>query len=86
MALATCQAILGLGIFFILFGVASMLFSRREEKKYNNSILTQRDIKELITREPEQPWLRGWEIGGKISLIVGVPLAITGGVLWLTWY
>ena len=63
-----------------------MLFSRREEKKYNNSILTQRDIKELITREPEQPWLRGWEIGGKISLIVGVPLAITGGVLWLTWY
>ena len=86
MALATCQAILGLGIFFILFGVASMLFSRREEKKYYDSMLAQRDVKELITREPEQPWLRGWQIGGKISLILGVPLAITGGVLWLTWY
>ena len=84
MALATCQAIFGLGIFFILFGVASILFSRREGKKYYNSILTKKDIKEYITHEPERPWLKAWRIGGKISLILGIPLAIVGAVFWLT--
>jgi len=84
MAPATCQAIFGLGIFFILFGVVSILFSRREEKKYYNSVLTQKDIKEYISHEPERPWLKAWRIGGKISLILGIPLAIVGAVFWLT--
>jgi len=86
MTLATCQAIFGLGIFFILFAVASILFSRREERKYYNSMLSRRDIKEYITHEPERLWLRAWRIGGEIFLILGIPLAIAGGVLWLVWY
>jgi len=83
MELATCQAIFGLGVFFIIFGVISILFSRREKNKYYNSVLTQRDIKEYITHEPERLWLRAWRIGGKISLILGIPLAIVGGIFWL---
>ena len=86
MALVTCQAIFGLGIFFILFGVVSIFLSRREERKYYNSMLSRRDIKEYITHEPERLWLRAWRIGGNISLILGIPLAIVGGVLWLVWY
>ena len=87
MSLASCQAILGMGGFFILLGVAFILWNRREEKRYYNSILlTQRDVKEFMTHEPERPWLSAWQIGGWISLIIGIMLAIAGGVLWLVLY
>jgi hypothetical protein len=87
MSLASCQAILGMGGFFILLGLAFILWNRREKKKYYNSILlTQRDMKEFMTHEPERPWLSAWQIGGRISLIIGIMLAIAGGVLWLVLY
>jgi hypothetical protein len=77
------QVILGLGGFFVLLGIIFMLGNRREKKKYYNSILlTQRDIKETITHEHERFWLQAWQIGGKISLIVGIVLLIIGGILW----
>lgn len=86
MPLASCQAILGMGGFFILLGIAFTLWNRKERRKYYNSILTQRDIKEAITHEPERPWLSAWQIGGRISLIIGIMLAIAGGILWLVLY
>ena len=87
MPLASCQAILGLGGFFILLGVVFILWNRKEKKRYYNSILlTRRDVKEFMTREPERPWLGAWQTGGRISLIVGVMLVIAGGILWLVLY
>jgi hypothetical protein len=86
MPLASCQAILGIGVVFVFLGVASILWSRKEKKAYYNSVATQRDVKEFITHEPERPWLDAWRIGGKIFLILGVMLAIAGGVLWLILY
>ncbi len=86
MSLANCQAILGLGVFFILLGIAFIVWNKREEQKYYDSISTQKDVKEFITHEPERPWLSAWQIGGKISLIIGIILAIAGGVLWLILY
>lgn len=83
MSLANCRAILGLGIFFVLLGIAFMLWNKREKKTYYNSLVTRRDMKEFITHEPERPWLNAWQIGGRISLIIGIILAIAGGVLWL---
>jgi len=83
MSLANCRAILGLGIFFVLLGIAFMLWNKREKKTYYNSLVTRRDVKEFITHEPEHPWLNAWQIGGRISLIIGTILAIAGGVLWL---
>jgi hypothetical protein len=78
------QVILGLGGFFVLLGIIFMLGNRREKKKYYNSILlTQRDIKETITHEHERFWLQAWQIGGRISLIVGIVLLIIGGILGL---
>ncbi len=87
MPLATCQAILGMGGFFILLGVAFTLWNKKERNKYYNSILfTKRDVKEFVTHEPERPWLKAWQIGGRISLIIGIILAVAGGVLWLVFY
>lgn len=83
MSLANYQAILAMGGFFVLLGIISMLWNKREKRRYYNSILlTQRDIKETITHEHERFWLHAWQIGGRISLIIGIMLLIAGGVLW----
>jgi hypothetical protein len=75
--------ILGLGGFFVLLGIIFILGGKRGKNKYYNSILlTRRDIKETITREHERFWLLAWQIGGRVSLIVGIVLLIIGGILW----
>ncbi len=87
MALVTCKAILWMGGFFILLGIVFILWGKREKEVYYDSILlTKRDVKEFITHEPERLSLSAWQIGGRISLIIGVMLAIAGGVLWLVLY
>lgn len=84
MSAASYQVILGMGGFFVLLGIIFILGNKREKKKYYNSILlTRRDIKETITHEHERFWLHAWQIGGRISLIVGIVLLIIGGILWL---
>lgn len=83
MTLATCQAILAMGIFFILLGITFLLWNRKEVKTYYNSKSTQRDLKEFIAHEPERLWLNAWQIGGRVALVLGTILAIAGGVLWL---
>ena len=83
MSLANYQIILAMGGFFLLLGIVFILWNRREKRKYyNNILLTRRDIKESITHEPDRPWLHAWQIGGRMSLIVGIVLLIIGGILW----
>jgi hypothetical protein len=85
MSAASYQVILGMGGFFVLLGIIFIFGNRREKRKYYDSILlTQRDIKETITHEHERFWLQAWQIGGRISLIVGIVLLIIGGILWHT--
>jgi len=79
------QVILGMGGFFVLLGIIFIFGNKREKKRYYNSILlTRRDIKETITHEHERFWLHAWQIGGRISLIVGIVLLIIGGILGLS--
>jgi len=82
MPLASYQVILVMGGFFVLLGIIFILWNKREKKRYYNSILlTRRDIKETITHEHERFWLQAWQIGGRISLIVGIVLLIIGGIM-----
>jgi hypothetical protein len=82
MSLATYQIILVMGGCFLLLGIIFILWNKREKNRYYNSILlTRRDIKETITREHERFWLQAWQIGGRISLIVGIVLLIIGGIM-----
>jgi len=72
-----------MGGFFVLLGIIFILWNRREKNKYYNHILlTRRDIQETITREHERFWLLAWQIGGRVSLIGGIALLITGGIFW----
>ena len=83
MSLANYQIFLVMGGLFTLLGIIFILWNRREKNKYyNHVLLTQRDIKEIITREHERFWLLAWQIGGRVSLIVGIVLLIIGGILW----
>jgi hypothetical protein len=76
-----------MGGLFVLLGIIFILWSKREQKRYYNSILlTQKDIRESLTHEPERHWLSAWEIGGRISLIIGSMLLIGGGILLLIMY
>ncbi|MFO7997222.1 MAG: hypothetical protein R6U93_08850 [Dehalococcoidia bacterium] len=85
MTSVTYQAILGMGGFFVLLGIIFVIWNKKEKQRYYNSILlTRRDIKESLTHDPDRPWLHAWQVGGRISLIVGIMLLIIGGVLWLT--
>ena len=85
MSQVSYQVILGMGGFFVLLGIIFILGNKREKKKYyNNILLTRRDIKETITHEHERFWLQAWQIGGRISLIVGIVLLIIGVILWRT--
>jgi hypothetical protein len=87
MPLAGYEAIFVLGGFFLLLGVVFLIWNRREKSSYYNSILlTKRDIKESLTQDPDRPWLRAWQIGGRISLIVGIVLLIIAGILRLIAY
>lgn len=81
------QPILLMGGFFVLLGIIFVLWNRMEKKKYYNSILlTRKDVRESLTHEPERPGLDAWQIGGRISLIIGIVLVIGGGILWLIVY
>ncbi|MGA8849339.1 MAG: hypothetical protein WB564_05900 [Dehalococcoidia bacterium] len=81
--MANYQIFLVMGGLFTLLGIIFIFWNRREKNKYYNSILlTQRDIKETITHEHERFWLLAWQIGGRVSLILGIVLLIIGGILW----
>lgn len=83
MPLASYQVILAMGGFFLLLCIVFILWNKREKKRYYNSILlTRRDVKESLNHEPERPWLNAWQIGGRISLIIGIILLIVGGIIW----
>ncbi len=86
MSLASCQAILGMGIFFLVLGLGFIGWDRREKRAYYDSLLDRKDLREYIERQPQRSWMSAWRTGGQISLILGLLLAIAGAVLWLILY
>jgi hypothetical protein len=86
MASTSWQAILALGLFFALTGIALALWNRKETRTYYSSLASRRDVKEFITHEPKRPWLGAWGIGGRISLIIGGLLLIAAAVLRLIFF
>ena len=86
MSLASCQAILGMGIFFIVLGLGFIVWDRREKRAYYDSLLDRKDLREFIERQPQRSWMNAWRTGGRISLMLGLLLGIAGAILWLILY
>ncbi len=75
--------LMGMGSMFILLGLAAIIWGRREEKGYYNSLSTHADTREFLEHWPQRPRLGALKIGGRIALAIGVLLIVMGGAFWL---
>ncbi len=66
-----------------LFGVILLIWGKREEKNYYNSLTTRVDLREFFSRWPPRPQPGALKAGGWIGIIVGIVLA---GIGWLIYY
>jgi len=76
--------LIGMGILFLLLGLGSFIWGKREEKSYYNSISTHPDVREFLEHEPERPEPGALKIGGWIALAIGLLMIVLGGafLLW----
>ena len=72
------------GLVFIVLGIGTIIWGKREEKSYYNSLVTRKDLREFFSRWPKRPEPGSLKVGGWIAIAVGVAVVITAGALWLT--
>jgi hypothetical protein len=72
------------GVVFIVLGLGTVIWGKREEKSYYNSLVTRKDLREFFSHWPKRPEPGSLKVGGWIAIAVGVAMAITAGALWLT--
>ena len=73
--------VLVLGFLFLIVGLVMILSGFAEEKGYYNALSRKRDLREFITHNPERPEPGSLQLGGWISIAVGV--LILGLWVWL---
>ena len=83
MPLGDCFILMGMGGFFILLGLAAIIWGRGEEKDYYDSLFTRNDVRESLERSPERPEPGSLKIGGWIAMAIGLLMLAIGGSLWL---
>ncbi|MBI2829536.1 MAG: hypothetical protein HYX81_00075 [Chloroflexi bacterium] len=59
---------------FILLGLVAMLWGRVEQRSYDASLSTRRDLREYLDHWPPRIEAKALIIGGWISIVVGVVL------------
>lgn len=76
--------LMGVGGLFILLGLASLLWGKREDKGYYDSLRTRTDVREFLEHTPERPELGALQMGGWISIAIGLLMLALGGafLLW----
>ena len=75
---------MGVGGLFVILGVVALLWGRREEKSYYDSIYTRTDVKEFLNHTPNRPEPGALKIGGWIAMAIGLLMLALGGafLLW----
>lgn len=68
---------------FIALGIASILWGRREEKRYYESLITRTDLREFVAHWPGRPQPGALKAGGWIAVAAGLIIALVGGILAL---
>ena len=74
--------LVGIGGLFIIVGLGAIIWGRREEKAYYNSLSTRSDLREFLDHWPPRPGHGALQIGGGIAIAVGVSMLILAGVFW----
>ena len=71
------------GVVFIVLGLGTLIWGKREEKSYYDSLTTRRDLREFFDRWPRRPEPGSLKIGGWIACAVGLIIVIVGGIFRL---
>ena len=73
-----------IGGVFLLLGFIGLVWGRREEGAYYNTILGRIDVREFWERLPGRPEPHSLRVGGRICLAVGTVLLLIslGFYLW----
>jgi hypothetical protein len=72
--------IVGAAIF--LFGIVFVIWGKKEEENYYNSISTRFDLREFFSHWPPRPEPGALKTGGWIAIIVGIATAAIGFIFW----
>ena len=65
-----------IGAAFVILGIISFLWSRKEEGAWYGSVSTKIDVREFLDRNPGRPEPNALRIGGVISVLVGVAVLL----------
>ena len=75
--------LLGISVFFILFGLIAVILGKVREKSYYNSITDRLDVREFLEHSPEHPEPGALRVGGWIAIAVGLVMIAVGVIFRL---
>lgn len=78
-----CFILMGIGGFFLVLGVITVVLGKSEEKGYYDSLSNRADVREYLEHWPERPEPGALKIGGWIAIAIGLVMLIIGGAFWL---
>lgn len=76
--------LIGMGSLFILLGLGAIIWGKKEEKDYYDSLSSRPDTREFLDHWPPRPQFGALTIGGWIAIAIGVLMLVMGGAfrLW----
>jgi hypothetical protein len=84
MLIRDCLILIGAGGLFLLIGILTYAWGKREEESYYGEIAKRPgDTREFMERWPPRLQPGALKIGGAIAIGLGAVLLITGGILFL---
>jgi hypothetical protein len=76
--------LMGVGGLFVVLGLALILWGKREEKSYYDSLSTRRtDLREFVGHWPQRIEPKALKTGGWVAVIIGLAILVAGGAFWL---
>ncbi|MDP2731234.1 MAG: hypothetical protein Q8O55_12250 [Dehalococcoidales bacterium] len=74
-----------MGGVFILLGLGIIIWDKKEEKNYYDSlsVSTRSDVREFLEHWPPRPQFGALRIGGWIAIAIGLVMIVVGGIFWL---
>ena len=76
--------LIGIGGLFLILGLVTVIWGRKEEKSYYNTLSTRYgDQREFMEHWPPRLQPSALKIGGLIAITVGAVMLVTGGILSL---
>ncbi len=73
---------MGMGGLFVILGLGAIIWGRREDEGYYDSLATRMDVREYLEHAPQRPGLGALKIGGWIAIGVGLVMIVMGGAFW----